>query len=83
MPQILFDFTINIPVLITILGGFFVFGRWLNGIANTEKDVKKLTERMDEAEDAIVENGRAISALQALSDGYNREHFRRVMRHND
>jgi hypothetical protein len=83
MSGLTFDFTINIPVLLTVLGGFFVFSKWLTDIAFTLRDVKKLSSRVDDLEKAQEQHGQTLAALEALSNGYARENFRRVMRERD
>lgn len=83
MSGLAFDFTVNIPVLISIGTGFFLFNRWLISISIQLNSMKRIGERLDEAEEKLEDHGQKLAALTALSDGYRREQFRQAARHRD
>lgn len=68
-----FDFTINIPIIISIvssiLGGFFVIGKWTAKISDALTRLNALTERLDDIVEIINEHDRSIIILETKVGG--------------
>jgi hypothetical protein len=79
----IFDFTINIPILLSVAGGFILFGKWFAAISITLNDVKSLRDDFKTVKEDVSAHDRAIAALQAVSIGYGRHSNRQAMRERD